>query len=348
MKKFKYFSIFLLPITVYVSFTVIGILSFLPVFIFFGLLPAIELFIKPNADNIDVREGEIMKNDLFYDWLLYLIVPIQFIFLVFFLYSISEQGLSLLTIAGRIASMGMMCGVIGINLGHELGHRTSRVKQFLGELLLLTSLENHFLPYHNNGHHRNVATPKDPATSRKGEVLYLFWVRSHFGSYFQAWEFEWNKLKKQDKNPLSFNNRMVTYTIAQLGLLVLTYFSFGKIALLAFLAAALFGILLLETINYIEHYGLLRKINERGNYEKVQHQHSWNSDHVIGRVMLFELSRHSDHHYKASKQYQILDSMPQSPQMPTGYPGMMILALFPPLWFKFMNKRVEQLALENK
>jgi len=105
--------------------------------------------------------------------------------------------------------------------------------------------------------------------------------------------------------------------------------------------AAISGILLLETVNYIEHYGLLRKLKENGKYEKVQHQHSWNSDHILGRIFLFELSRHSDHHYKASKHYQILNSLPDSPQMPTGYPGMMLLALVPPLWVRFMGGKLK-------
>ena len=136
---------------------------------------------------------------------------------------------------------------------------------------------------------------------------------------------------------------MVNYSIANLLIIISIYFYFGKIALIGFLTASVIGILQLETVNYIEHYGLLRKKNKLGRYEKVRHHHSWNSDHVIGKLMLFNLSRHSDHHYNGSKHYQILKSLPESPQMPTGYPGMMLLSLIPPLWFKYMNGKISKI-----
>lgn len=136
---------------------------------------------------------------------------------------------------------------------------------------------------------------------------------------------------------------MVVYSILNMILLWSIYYFFDAQVLLAFVLAAVVGILLLETVNYIEHYGLLRQTNEKGRYERVTLKHSWNSDHQIGRLMLFNLSRHSDHHYKASKKYQILESLDESPQMPTGYPGMMVLALISPLWFHLMNKKIEQI-----
>ena len=142
-------------------------------------------------------------------------------------------------------------------------------------------------------------------------------------------------------------NLMIRYSLAQLLLCLAIYLFFGGLVLLYFLAAAAFGIILLETINYIEHYGLLRKRNENGRYERVQHHHSWNSDHVFGRMILFELSRHSDHHFKASKKYQVLESLSDSPQMPTGYPGMMLFSLLPPLWFRYMNKRIDDLTAQS-
>ena len=125
-------------------------------------------------------------------------------------------------------------------------------------------------------------------------------------------------------------------------LLTIIYLLFGGLITFYFLLAAVFGFLLLETVNYIEHYGLSRKQNENGKYERTMPHHSWNSNHILGRMMLFELSRHSDHHYLASRKYQILQHHQNAPQMPTGYPGMMILSLFPPLWFKVMHKQMEK------
>ena len=348
LDKLKYLSIFALPFTVYIAFTSGNLWTYLPAGVFYGVVPALELFLTANSRNLNEKERESALHDSFYDWVLYLMVPLQIIYLLFFFHAVQSPGLSTFELIGRISSMGIMCGVTGINIGHELGHRSLRVEQFLGEILLLTSLEMHFLPYHNRGHHFNVATPGDPATAKRGESVFVFWVRSQFGSYLQAWQFESSRLRKKGIHLFSFQNKMIIYTLYQVSLLMFIYFIYGLFVMLAFITAAMIGILLLETVNYIEHYGLQRKKNKNGNYERVMRHHSWNSDHAIGRSMLFELSRHSDHHYKASKHYQILDSLPQSPQMPTGYPGMMLLALIPPLWFSVMHTRLQNAGdLEN-
>ena len=343
MKALKYLSISILPITVYISFTSEGWLTILPLITFFGAVPLAELFFKPNKENFSKQEEQKEKDNKLYTTILYATVPIQLIFLGWFLITIQEQGLTMLEYIGRISAMGIMCGAIGINVGHELGHRNNRFDEFLGEILLLTSLNTHFLPYHNAGHHLNVATPKDAATARKNEILYLFWIRSHITSYFQAWEAENNRLKSTNRSWFHYQNRMIIYSICNLLLVGGIYYFFGTFVMLAFLAAATFGILQLETVNYIEHYGLLRKQNEHGRYERVKRTHSWNSDHVVGQAMLFNLSRHSDHHYNGAKHYQLLKTLPESPQMPTGYPGMMLLSLFPPLWFSVMHKKLKEI-----
>lgn len=343
MKALKYLSILLLPITVYISFTTTGWITYLPLMVFFGLVPAMELLFNPDKENFSKEQEQSEKENNLYTYILYAMVPIQLVFLFYFFLVIQEPEIAFTDLVGRITAMGLMCGVIGINVGHELGHRNNRLDEFLGEILLLTSLNTHFLPYHNGGHHFNVATPKDAATARKNELLYVFWIRSHFTSYIQAWQIENKRMKDSEKNWLHIQNRMIIYTLANLILLGTIFFFYGWFGLVTFLGAAVFGILLLETVNYIEHYGLLRNKNEYGRYERVKRTHSWNSDHVVGKIMLFNLSRHSDHHYNGSKHYQLLKSLPESPQMPTGYPGMMLLSLFPPLWFKLMNKKIQNL-----
>ncbi len=344
MKRLKYLSILLLPITVYISFTSNGWLTLLPVIVFFGFVPLLELFFQPDKSNFSKEQEAYEKEQSIYSAILYLMIPIQLIFLGYFLFSIQDTTLTNLDLIGRISAMGLLCGVIGINVGHELGHRNNRIDEFLGEILLLTSLNTHFLPYHNGGHHYNVATPNDAATARKNELLYIFWIRSHFMSYFQAWQLENRRMKENNRSWFHLQNRMVVYSFANIILLGTIFYFFGEFVLLAFISAAIIGILLLETVNYIEHYGLLREKNKHGRYERVKRTHSWNSDHVIGKVMLFNLSRHSDHHYNGSKHYQLLKSLPESPQMPTGYPGMMLLSLIPPLWFSFMNKKLQQIT----
>lgn len=343
MKALKFLTILILPITVYISFTSMGWLTLLPLVVFFGFVPLLELLFNPDKQNLNKEQEEQEKENKLYTYILYTTVPVQLLFLGWFLWMMKDAQLTTIEYIGRISAMGLMCGVIGINVGHELGHRNNRFDEFLGEILLLTSLDTHFLPYHNAGHHFNVATPKDAATARKNEIVYLFWIRSHFQSYYQAWETENRRLKNSGRNWFHLQNRMLIYTICNILLLVGIFFLFGLNALLAFTAAAVFGILLLETVNYIEHYGLLRKQNEKGRYERVKRTHSWNSDHRIGMLMLFNLSRHSDHHYNGSKHYQLLKSLPESPQMPTGYPGMMLVALVPPLWFSIMNKKIQDI-----
>ncbi len=339
LKRIKYLLVYSLPLMAAISFTSRGILTFLPLILFFGFVPILELFFKPDATNFDKETAKFEKEHPLYNLILFIVVPVQVGMLIFFFYAMREP-LTLLEQIGRISSMGIMCGVLGINLGHELGHRLTSTEQFLGELMLLTSLNTHFLPYHNGGHHLNVATPNDAATARKNEPLYIFWIRSHFSSYREAWQLENKRMKELGKPIYSFHNKMVKYSIANVLLIALIYYFFGFTILLSFIAAAITGILLLQTVNYIEHYGLLRTKNEHGRYERVKHTHSWNSDHIIGRLVLFNLSRHSDHHYNGSKHYQVLKSLPESPQMPTGYPGMMLFSLIPPLWFKFMNAKI--------
>ena len=341
LKKLKYLSVLSLPICVWISFHSDGILTFLPALYLFGAIPFFELILKVDQQNLSEQEKVLAANDSFYSVLLYLMLPIQFGFLVYFMFHIQEaQSTSVLI--GRISSMGLMCGVLGINIGHELGHRSNRFERFIGELLLLSSLENHFLPYHNRGHHTNVGTKSDPATARRDEWLFVFWFRSQIGSYFQAWKIEITRMKIMKKHMFSLENKMIQYTMLHSLFLGSIYAYFGSAVLIYFLFAAVIGIILLETVNYIEHYGLYRQLKENGNYEQVKRKHSWNSNHVIGRVVLFELSRHSDHHFKADRPYQLMETSDDSPVMPTGYPGMMLLSFIPPLFFKVMNHRVNK------
>lgn len=347
MKRLKYLLIFLLPTTVAIAFESEGVLSFLPLFVFFALVPLLELLIPKRWNTDAATETDLAQPNLIYNLLLYSLVPLQWIF-VFYFFTVQHEAPDLQTWWGRVLSMGLMCGIIGINVGHELGHRASKFERFLGELLLLSSLENHFLSYHNRGHHANVGTHKDPATARRNELLFTFWFRSQIGSYFQAWQIEIKRMQITKQALFSWRNKMLTYTVVQSILLFLIFWFFGKVALFGFLGSAIFGIILLETVNYIEHYGLARKLKPNGQYELVKRHHSWNSNHLLGRAILFELSRHSEHHYKPDKPYQLLNRHESAPNMPTGYPGMMLLAFFPPLFFRIMNKAADQALATNQ
>jgi alkane 1-monooxygenase len=289
---------------------------------------------------MDAAEEELAKADKTYDALLYLVVVLQYAALYKFLYAMSHDAMMWMDITGRVWVMGLLCGTFGINAGHELGHRANVFEQTLANLLLLTSLYMHFYIEHNKGHHKKVATPEDPSSARYGEWVYTFYFRSIVFSYFSAWTIANNEVRKKGRAVISIYNEMIQFTAIQIAFVALIFFVFGWFTTIYFLVAAGIGILLLETVNYIEHYGLQRKLLNENKYERAMPAHSWNSDHVIGRLMLFELSRHSDHHYLASRKYQVLRHHDDSPQMPTGYPGMMILSLVPPAWFYVMNKRI--------
>jgi alkane 1-monooxygenase len=307
------------------------------------VIPLLELFLKPDEANLTEAEEEIARHDKTYDYILYAIVLLQMPTLFYFLYSLQDPALSAADIIGRTGTMGLLCGTLGINVGHELGHRTNKGEQLLAKISLLSSLYMHFFIEHNKGHHKNVATPEDPSSARYGETVFGFWFRSIVYSYMSAWRIAAKDLQKKNRPVFSLHNEMLQFQLVQLGFVLLIYLMFGWQILLLYLAAAFTGIFLLETVNYIEHYGLQRKVIAANKYERALPQHSWNSNHVIGRVMLFELSRHSDHHYLASRKYQVLRHHHDAPQMPTGYPGMMMLSLVPPAWFWVMNKRVNQL-----
>ena len=340
IRAFKYTSPFIVYIGAFNSFSVTGWQVWLPLVYAWIIIPLTELLLKPNAGNLNAAEEELARADKTYDALLYLVVVLQYVALYKFLYAMSNDTMSLFDIVGRVWVMGLLCGTFGINAGHELGHRANVFEQTLANLLLLTSLYMHFYIEHNKGHHKKVATPEDPSSARYGEWVYTFYFRSIVFSYFSAWNIATKEVRKKDKAIFSIYNEMIQFTIIQIAFVALIFFLFGWLTTLYFLVAAGIGILLLETVNYIEHYGLQRKLLDENKYERAMPAHSWNSDHVIGRLMLFELSRHSDHHYLASRKYQVLRHHDDSPQMPTGYPGMMILSLVPPAWFYVMNKRI--------
>lgn len=343
LRALKYISPFLLYFGAFRAFSITGWEVWMPVFYGFFVIPLLELFIRPNASNLNAAEEEVARADRSYDVLLYLVVLLQFAALSRFLYGMMVDQLSIADITGRIFAMGILCGVFGINVGHELGHRVNKFEQTLAKALLLTSLYMHFFTEHNKGHHKRVATPEDPSSARYGEPVYLFYFRTIIFSYISAWHIANDEMRKKRNSVFSLKNEMVQFTFIQLAFLGLIFFLTSWLITIYFIAAAFIGILLLETVNYIEHYGLQRKATGDGKYERAMPEHSWNSDHIIGRLMLFELSRHSDHHYMASRKYQVLRHHDNSPQMPTGYPGMILLSLFPPLWFSVMNRRIKQL-----
>ena len=329
LRDLRYLFAYTLPLSALLALLWQGSWSFATVVYAFGVIPVLDMVIPQARSNEDGEHtGDRVLVRQFFDFLLYLNVPIFYGLLGLLFVFASSQSLATYELVGLVFSIGIIAGSLGINVAHELGHRTSRGEQVLAQALLLPCLYLHFFIEHNRGHHKHVATPHDPATSRFGESLYVFWVRSVFGSYLSAWRID--------------RAMMVRFTLLQGFYLVLVSWFFGAQGLALALGVAVVGILLLESVNYIEHYGLLRKRLPNGRYEPVTPRHSWNSEHEVGRIVLYELTRHADHHYKSTRPYQELRYLEESPELPMGYPGSILMALVPPLWFGVMNPRTQQ------
>ena len=221
--------------------------------------------------------------------------------------------------------VGMYTGGVGITVAHELCHKKDFIPRFLADLLLSSVCYQHFAVEHVRGHHLRVATPEDPASSRKGESVYAFWFRAVFGSFIHACQLDLKSVL-----------RGVLYSF----LFALSFYFIGSRVLIFFFLQSFVAFTLLELVDYIEHYGLERKKSSSGRFEKVQVHHSWNSSHRFSNLLLFNLQRHSDHHAYAHLPYSLLRHHDEAPQLPSGYPGMILLALLPPLWFKVMDKKV--------
>ena len=347
MKDLKYLAAFSIPLMACIGLYFRGIFSFLVPVYAFVLLPILETLLPLDETNLekDVVEHKL-KNKLF-DWLLYLNIPIVFGLLLLSLYRVTYETLETYELIGFTFSLGIVLAINGINVAHELGHRQHSNERFMGKALLLPSLYMHFYIEHNYGHHLHAATPEDPATARYNQSIYSFWFTSTIRQYIKSWKIQKTLLKNNQKAFLSTKNDMLWYVFFQLIYVSIIFIGFGNIGVIIAVGSGVIGFTLLETVNYIEHYGLLRLKTKSGRYERVKEIHSWNSNHIIGRIVLYELTRHSDHHYKSSKKYQVLECHEKSPQMPYGYPTSMLLSMCPPLWFKIMNKRVPKSMIVN-
>lgn len=313
----------------------------------FVFIPLADYIIGEDPDNVDDKQAAILSEEFYYRLITYLWTFFQVMFLFWGAYVIAVSAMEPLFWAAFVFSFALVTGGIGITVAHELGHKKSKTERVYSRVILMTVCYMHFYIEHNRGHHVYVATPRDPATSRKGEPFYRFWWRSVFGSYFSAWKLEKGRLERKAIPFWSLNNEMIWYT-------VLPIVFAGVLTLLAslmlnrvvwevpifFFTQSVLAFTLLEIVNYIEHYGIVRRKVSPDRYERVNHMHSWNSNHRLSNFFLFQLQRHSDHHANAIKRYQVLQHHEESPQLPSGYPAMILLATFHPLWFKWMNPKL--------
>lgn len=340
LRDAKYLIAYSAPISAYFALYLGGMFSPATFYVGFVLIPLLEFFSPQSKENFSEEVEEEKSVSRFFDIMLYLNAPILYGLVFFYLYTISFANISIWELLGMTLSVGISMGY-AINVAHELGHRSNKFEQFLSKMILMPTLYMHFFLEHNLGHHKNVATDEDPASSRLGENIYSFYFRTVTGSYVSAWNIQSDLLKRAGQAFYSIHNSMIWYHLIQLSYLLLVGLLFGWLTMFFAIVIGIMGFLLLETVNYVEHYGLRRKKLPNGRYEAVQPHHSWNSNHEVGRIYLYELTRHSDHHYKSNRKYQVLRHFDDSPQLPLGYPGSMLIAMFPPLWFRYMNPLVE-------
>jgi alkane 1-monooxygenase len=347
-RKIGFFTAFIIPALVITGFYAGGYWNFLTIFFSFLLIPVIDQSLGIDTSNVPESEVKAKAEEFYYRFVLYCWTYFQIAFVIWGAYAITTGKLATtIDWIGFILSFSLVTGGIGITVAHELGHKKSKLERFCCKILLMTVSYMHFYIEHNRGHHVYVATPEDPATSRKNENFYIFWLRSVFGSYIHAWRLENESMRRNGKSILS--NEMLWFNllpIAFCGLLTGIFsFSLQRFTWeipVFFFTQSFLAFTLLELINYVEHYGIVRREISAGRYERVNPLHSWNASHLLSNFFLFQLQRHSDHHAYAHKRYQVLNHYDESPQLPFGYPTMIILALIPPLWFSIMNKRLER------
>jgi alkane 1-monooxygenase len=328
---------FLLPPLVMVCVTERGAWTYAPIAVMFLAIPAVDMLLGM-ADA--ARQSPDLDRNIYFKAVTWAWVPVQLGLLVWVLATVTNGGLTAFEIVGATVSMGGVAGAIGITFAHELVHRSHAYERALGEALLASVSYTHFAIEHVHGHHRHVGTPRDPATARFGESFYRFLPRTLAGGVASAWHLEGERLARRRKGVWSPSNRMLRYAATQIAMYGVTSLVFGAIGAAVLVGQAAVACSILEVINYVEHYGLVRTEVAPGEYERIAPQHSWDSSYRVSNWMLINLARHSDHHCVAAKRFQSLELLPQAPQLPGGYGAMFLLALVPPLWFRVMNPRV--------
>jgi len=301
--------------------------------------PSLDWILGEDQNNPPEAVVLQLDRDPYYRWLTYIVVPLHFLALIGAAWWVGTQDLAWWSFIGLSVIAGIASG-LGINTGHELGHKKSKLERNLAKIVLAVPAYGHFWIEHSRGHHRDVATPDDPASARMGESIYKFALREIPGAFRRAWNIEQERLTRREKSVWSSDNQILqslAITVAlQLGLII----AFGWKLIPFLIIHNVFAWWQLTSANYIEHYGLLRQQDDNGKYERCLPRHSWNSNHIYSNLVLFHLERHSDHHAHPLRRYQSLRHFPDLPTLPNGYFGMYVIAYVPFLWYLVMDKRL--------
>jgi len=316
------------------------------------ILPTLDLMIGADGQNPPDEVMAALENDKYYRYATYAYIPFQYASAIFGAYLFTASDLGWLGFEGSLGWLGKIGAAlttaivagVGINTAHELGHKRESLERWLAKITLAQVCYGHFYVEHNRGHHVRVATPEDPASARFGETFWEFLPRSTFGGIRSAWELEAARVRRTGKNPWDPRTWPGNDVINALAMSVLFWgvmiAVFGAALIPYVLINAVYGSSLLEAVNYLEHYGLVRQKQAGGRYERCTPQHSWNSDHMVTNLFLYHLQRHSDHHANPTRRYQTLRSFSDSPNLPAGYGALIGVTYFPMVWRKLMDHRV--------
>lgn len=316
--------------------------AWLVITVVFGVIPLLDFVVGRDPANPDeVQEVPPMEREGYYRFLSLMTVPLLLGMLVYGGWVLATyDAWNWVGQLGWILSVGTVMGAIGITVSHELIHKDPELEQNAGGLLLAAVCYAGFKVEHVRGHHVHVSTPEDASSSRYGQSLYAFLPHAYKHNFLNAWKLEKERLKRKGLPALHWRNELIWWYVISALFLVGFSVAFGWIGAVYFIGQSVMAFTLLEIVNYVEHYGLHRRRLETGRYERTTHEHSWNSNFLLTNLFLFHLQRHSDHHANAKRRYQVLRHFDESPQLPNGYAGMIVLALFPPLWRAVMDRRV--------
>ncbi|RAA19750.1 alkane 1-monooxygenase [Burkholderia multivorans] len=305
----------------------------------FGVIPILDTLIGDDRNNPPEDVVPHLERERYYRLIVYLATLVEYVAFFMCVRIVGTHALAWYDYVGFALSLGAATG-ISINTAHELGHKTNRFERWLAKITLAPVAYGHFFVEHNRGHHVRVATAEDPASARYGESFWAFLPRTVVGSVRSAWRLERTRLARLGRSPWTWRNEVLhawAMTVVVWGIAI----AIGGVVVIPFLVIqAVYGASLLEVVNYVEHYGLGRRRLPDGRYERCTPQHSWNSNHVVTNLFLYQLQRHADHHANPTRSYQALRHFDDAPQLPAGYATMILLAYVPPLWYRVMNPRV--------
>ena len=305
----------------------------------FGVIPVLDTLIGDDRDNPPETVVPQLERERYYRFIVYLATLVEYVAFFTCVWIVGTHALTWYDYVGFALSLGAATG-ISINTAHELGHKTNRFERWLAKITLAPVAYGHFFVEHNRGHHVRVATAEDPASARYGESFWAFLPRTVTGSIRSAWRLEKARLERLGHSPWSWRNEVLHAWAMTVVVWAIAIVMAGRIVIPFLVIQAVYGASLLEVVNYVEHYGLGRRKLPNGRYERCTPQHSWNSNHVVTNLFLYQLQRHADHHANPTRSYQALRHFDDSPQLPAGYATMILFAYVPPLWYRVMNPRV--------